>query len=456
MWDAAERRELSSALARGSFPSSCSGCAHEVRLEGRASSYLANFDPFLPELSTSRVGAWPTRMEFNLSNSCNLQCLQCNGDLSSMIRLHREQRPPLEDPYDDAFFEDLREFIPHLVWAQFAGGEPFMAPANFRVWSLVEELNPGLLCIAVTNATRWNDEIRQVCERLRMGFTFSIDGVTSATYESIRVGASFEETMRNLERFCEIAGEAGTPTEVNHCLMRQNHHEFGELLLFAEERSMPVHVSVVRDPSHCSLASLPVTELRGIHEALLAEEDRVLPQLSLNAHVWRAEVDRIGRWADATEQERSEALGTWVTTVPTLIPRIMGLPRRGVGPTDDRAARAALAERSDPGALTWFSVDADDRVVEVSAGLVALLGSPADELLGGQADALGAAVLRQFGAMGSYEVIASDDDRIDAVASFAGCNVLVATVALRDGRGRADTVRVLMAVESSSAPVAPA
>ena len=32
------------------------------------------------------IGEWPTMLELELSNLCNLECVMCNGELSSKIR----------------------------------------------------------------------------------------------------------------------------------------------------------------------------------------------------------------------------------------------------------------------------------------------------------------------------------------------------------------------------------
>lgn len=54
---------------------------------------------------------WPRQMEFSVSNTCNLQCVMCNGEWSSSIRSQREGLPPLPKVYDDAFFDGLRDFL---------------------------------------------------------------------------------------------------------------------------------------------------------------------------------------------------------------------------------------------------------------------------------------------------------------------------------------------------------
>lgn len=440
IWSGVQRRALVDRLRAGDASLGCEGCALEVRIEGRVASYPATFDSVPDPLPGTDV---PTRIEFNLSNVCNLQCVQCNGDLSSSIRLHREGRPLDPSPYDDAFFDDLRRLIPHLRWAQFAGGEPFLAPENFRVWDLIAELNPSLECVVVTNATQWNDLIAEVATRLNMGFVFSLDGVNALTYEAIRLGADMERVLANVERFRELAHRRGTVTAVNHCLMPQNYREFGDVLLYAEERSMPVEVSVVRDPVHCSLAALPPDDLRAVVDHLRGDEARVLPHLRLNAAVWSEELDRLESWARLGPADRSAAAEAWVTTQVTLDRRIGGFPRRG-DPTDPDAVAAELAARSRDGEVRWMSIDVDDRVVAASESLCALVGTTRDELLGTDATRVQELALLAFGDMTSFDVEEASDDRISATARFERAEVAVVMMPVRSARRWADTVRIML------------
>lgn len=449
IWAGAARRDVIERLAVHDFSAGCHGCESQLAIEGREASYPAYFDT-LPREGTT--GEWPIRIEFNLSNTCNLQCIQCNGELSSSIRHNREHRPPAPRVYDDRFFDDLRRFVPHLRHAQFAGGEPFLAAESYRVWDLVAELNPDLDCIVVTNATQWNRRVRDVVERLRMSFVFSIDGMSKETYESIRIGADFAEVLENVERFREVATRKGTTTSINHCLMRQNYRDFGALLLYAEERSMPVTVSVVRDPTSCSIAALPADRIGAIHEELLGMEPSILPHLDLNADVWRREVDRIAHWATADPADLSEAVVSWTTakislpTEDTLVERsILGFPTRGQGPTDDSSIRAELEDLSRDGAVESIAVDRGSRVTAVTPGLCALLGVDESQLVGGLADHVRDRALTSLGEIESFQLLGQSDDRMDASVDFPSHRVRVSTTVIRDERGIASEGRILIA-----------
>src|SRR5690606_1382079 len=90
IWAGVRRAEMVAELAARETPAGCGNCAAEVATEGRRGSYPEVFDLWASRLGRDRsADPWPVRMEFNLSNRCNLQCIQCSGDLSSAIRIHR-------------------------------------------------------------------------------------------------------------------------------------------------------------------------------------------------------------------------------------------------------------------------------------------------------------------------------------------------------------------------------
>lgn len=47
----------------------------------------------------------------------------CRGEFSSTIRKNREGLPPIDSPYDAAFFDQVEEFIPHLQSSRFSRRE---------------------------------------------------------------------------------------------------------------------------------------------------------------------------------------------------------------------------------------------------------------------------------------------------------------------------------------------
>lgn len=429
IWNGDRRRRLEQALGNGDFSQGCEPCEAEIDTEGRPASYAAYYDEWSQHLGSDAADTtWPTRLELNLSNSCNLQCIQCDGDSSSAIRIHREGRRPLPKVYDESFFAQLRPFLPHLERIVFGGGEPFLAQENFRVWDLVAEINPSIDCQVITNATQWTPRIEKLLSEVRFSFIFSLDGITEETFESIRIGADFGVVMRNLERLLAHTRQAGTSAMVNHCLMPQNHHEFAELLLWAEERDLFVNASVVRYPAHASIARLPADELGRVLETLEADDERMRSALALNRRTWELELGRIRAWASAGDD-------------PDAANRtIMWFRCGGDAPHGDQTAREELAAHAWDGEVHVTSVGDDDRIRWTRSSLL----GPADALAGETVHQLTKAVTEAFGEMNHYEVVDSGADRVDAVAVFGSTEARIVTVAIRDDAGWADEARILI------------
>lgn len=439
IWSGIERSTLVTRLGDDDWSGGCENCGQEVQIEGREGSYPVFFDVRARHLTADpESGRWPRWIDFNLSNACNLQCIQCSGDLSSAIRIHRERRPPLVSPYDDAFFEDLRSFIPHLDGALFAGGEPFLAPENFRIWDMIAELQPSLMCTVTTNGTQWNERVEAVLDQLRFNIVISFDGVDAQTFESIRVGGVHAEVLENIRRFQAYAERVGTRVSLNHCLMPQNADGFADLLIWAESEGLGVDVSVVRAPPECSISHLPPEDLMAVHAGLLERDADVRRRAPGNAAVWDHEVNRIGAWA--RQSASPEGIGELDRTV--LFFRVAGDgPVRGASVADELRRSAAPSA-----VLCVIDVDTDDVIVGVSDSAGDLLGPAASSMIGRHFSAVEDVTVERFGDRRRYEVLDRTADRLDAAATYGTTRFTMSFVAERgpDGIARGGTILTLV------------
>lgn len=297
IWDGEERARIAKALDELDYSLGCDECGAERSIGNRAGSIEAFWDHLAP----AEPLRWPSRLEMAVSNTCNLQCIQCNGDRSSAIRSQREHRPPMHSPYDDAFFEELVEFLHHIDYASFAGGEPFLARETRRIFDLLIEhgLTPGV--DVVTNATVWDERVEHYLRALKMDVTLSIDGHTSETFESIRVGAKHAEAWANIDRFREVTASYGGKVSMNFCFMPQNWFELGDLLLWADGLDIAVDVLPVTYPRRFNILNLPEDELRHAVAALEEQDARIGDQLVLNRKVWKAKVAMLRRQLELRE-----------------------------------------------------------------------------------------------------------------------------------------------------------
>ncbi len=289
IWNGVRTAQLGAALDNHDYSLGCDECATGVDAGDGDLVLAREFDRYWDQLGSD----YPLFMDFALSNTCNLQCQMCNGELSSAIRSQREGREPLDSPYGDRFFDELREFLPHLREASFKGGEPFLARETRRVWDLLlaQERRPRVT--VTTNGTQWNDRVEHYVRELRMHVILSVDGTTAATVESIRSGAEFDRLQENIERFRAATAEAGGSLVLNYCLMPQNWHEFGDFLVAAESRSLHVHAIPVVAPRQFDLLHLSTNELTTVVGQLERQDGPIRARLIRNGDVWGEQVARL-------------------------------------------------------------------------------------------------------------------------------------------------------------------
>ena len=177
--------------------------------------------------------AMPTFMMMNMDTQCNLQCIMC-------IRRKRSQETLNALRYDFRIYRQVaEETFPYAKWVQLAtAGEPLMA-GNLREQLRIIK-NYSVKVDLVTNGTLLNsdeliEEILQVLGCLRV----SIDAATKETYESIRIGAKFEQVIENIKRFNyfrrKIEQNRRPPLHLLYVLMRRNIEELPQFIELAKE-----------------------------------------------------------------------------------------------------------------------------------------------------------------------------------------------------------------------------
>ncbi|KLR62231.1 radical SAM superfamily enzyme [Actinobacteria bacterium IMCC26207] len=308
IWESASTARMRSALKVGDYSEGCGFCEWQVNQGDEAIVFARVFDD---HTVTQEHPRWPVQMEFSMTNSCNLQCQMCNGDWSSSIRTHREHRPPLPVVYQDSFFEELAEFLPHLEKVNFLGGEPFLGKEPLRVMTMLAELPHPPEVAVTTNGTQWSNRIEQICEQLPISFVLSLDGITASTYEGIRIGADFEQVMANLERFESYATRHGTKVSLAHCLMRSNWHEFAQFLRFAEDRGFEVGMNEVIFPVELSLFQMPPEELSHVVSAMERDESGIAASLDALKPTWDGQLDALRNRLATLEGGQLQYIRPW-------------------------------------------------------------------------------------------------------------------------------------------------
>ncbi len=261
IWFGEKFQSLRTHLKNYDLTHKCNVCLKNLQT-GNFTSVLAR------AYDVNEIKDYPTMLELEVANTCNLECVMCIGELSSSIRKNREQLPPLESPYDEAFAVQLEEFIPYLKELRFNGGEPFLIPLVYSIFEKVERINPKLKIVIATNGTILNNKVKTWLNRLNIHINFSLDSLTADIYEEIRVNAKFKRVLENFEFFRQYTKSNKRVMCVMVNPMRNNWHEMPEFIRFANKNNVNIWFNTIHRPVEWAIWSLPSKELENIYQEL--------------------------------------------------------------------------------------------------------------------------------------------------------------------------------------------
>jgi sulfatase maturation enzyme AslB (radical SAM superfamily) len=223
----------------------------------------SNTDKLKSFLGINNLG-YPRILEFELSNTCNLECTMCSGHFSSSIRKNREHLPALQSPYDADFVNQLTEFMPHLTDMKFLGGEPFLIDIYYDIWERIIEVNPKIKVHITTNGTILNNRGKRILEKLNVAIILSVDSLDKDTYEGIRLNAKYDRMMENLEFFKKLTREKKTYLTFAVCPIATNWKTMPHMLQVANAEGINLHFNIVWAPEYLSLQYLDMDSLREV------------------------------------------------------------------------------------------------------------------------------------------------------------------------------------------------
>lgn len=255
-------------LTNGIFEKDCRVCKQKIE---------ADTWPLAMAYDGFTVKEYPTLLELELSNQCNLECIMCEGRLSSGIRKNRDNLPPLPMIYDDSFVEQLKEFIPHLEELRFNGGEPFAQKIVYDICMVVAELNPGLRINIATNGTVYNKQVQKIMDKCNLHLNISIDSLEKENYDSIRINGDFDVLMENFQRFSNYCHTNNRGLSVMVNPMRNNWWEMPNFVEFATHNKVHLWYNTIHHPDHLSIWSLPSSDISVIIQTLESDVERLKP-----------------------------------------------------------------------------------------------------------------------------------------------------------------------------------
>jgi radical SAM protein with 4Fe4S-binding SPASM domain len=268
IWFGEKFTEYRNNLKNGVFNSECRVCKQKIE---------ADTWPLAMAYDGFSVKEYPTMLELELSNQCNLECIMCEGRLSSGIRKNREKLPPMQQVYDENFVGQLKEFIPHLEELRFNGGEPFAQKIVYDICMLVAEINPNLRINIATNGTVYNKQVREILSKCNISLNISIDSLDKDNYEAIRLNGNFDILMENFQIFNKYCKDNNRGLSVMVNPMNNNWWEMPEFVKFTTENKVNLWYNTIHHPEHLSIWKLPSQDLNVILQTLQPQVDDLKP-----------------------------------------------------------------------------------------------------------------------------------------------------------------------------------
>ena len=151
---------------------------------------------------TPVVFSLPRIVQIEVTNRCNLRCIFCSHALEEM------EEGSLSDELVEPLLELTRSAQEVIL---FGYGEPLLAKSFYR---FLEECRAARLSFYTNGVLLTKAKAEEVFSHARrpiFSITFSVDGATAATYDSIRGEGNFERVLHNIKDVAAVRGKEPYP-----------------------------------------------------------------------------------------------------------------------------------------------------------------------------------------------------------------------------------------------------
>jgi MoaA/NifB/PqqE/SkfB family radical SAM enzyme len=256
-WKSSTATKIRSHMKNSYLLPACNLCYTQVLENNFDITYAGVYDRHSSNLE------FPISMEFYLSNICNLECIMCSPENSSLIA-KKNGLNQTQSPYSDSFTNELKHYIPHLKQTYFFGGEPFLIPIYYVIWDQIIELNPECAIDITTNGTVLNSKVKATLEKAKFNINISLDSLQKEHFEKIRKNANFDIVIENLNYFHNYCKSNNTNFFISFCPLQQNWKEIPHILEFANKLEVGLIYNRVWKPSSSAIWTMPHEKLKEI------------------------------------------------------------------------------------------------------------------------------------------------------------------------------------------------
>lgn len=231
----------------------CITCEYKIKNKNYSTVQAQNFD-----LYTTNNSEYPARLEFEIHNTCNLECIMCDGAHSSSIHANRNKLPALKMVYDDIFTKQLIEFIPYLKSINLLGGEPTLIKTYYDIIEKVTTINPSCFIHLQTNASNISEKFKSLLEKGNFEIGISIDALTKELAIEIRKNIDFEKHIETIQYYISLHKQNKIKVTVNTCILTNNWKEIIPIIQFCNEHKLTIFICVITNPFYNSFLSTTI------------------------------------------------------------------------------------------------------------------------------------------------------------------------------------------------------
>jgi len=261
LWNSRFMMDFRMRMLRGDRISNCSFCYRMEesglgsKRQGKNRRFLERVLPLLEEYHKNNgyVDIMPQWWEVRLSTKCNLNCIMCSPNLSSMIykeyskwgsRMTGQMQGSLElakqggDEYlsESQFFKSqIMENLRNILYMEFRGGEVFADKhsVDFMKEIAATEFAANITLDISTNATLIDEDIISLLNKFKGGLLrFSIDAYMRQD-ELIRYHTKWPHVIRSIEMSTSLHDGWSTVTQT--CLQTANCIGIVDLLRYLDD-----------------------------------------------------------------------------------------------------------------------------------------------------------------------------------------------------------------------------
>lgn len=164
----------------------------------------------------------PRTMVVTLTSNCNIRCLMCK------VHKYNWQLP-------DKTKNEIIKLMPYLESIVWLGGEVFLYKHFDELFE--QACKNDVVQDIITNSMLLNEERIIKLLKNNVNLAISVDGVTKDVFEHIRVGASFDKLIENLEliKFYRNKFNSQNHYRMNSLILKSNYKQIEQFIDFAHK-----------------------------------------------------------------------------------------------------------------------------------------------------------------------------------------------------------------------------